>query len=144
MSDYLWLFYALLSALAAALVSVFAKIGLQGIDPNAATVIRALIMAAFLVLIMCLQQNFSEVLNIFSHKKALLFIILSGIAGASSWLFYFLALKYGKVAQVASVDKFSVVLATLIALIFLGETISWVAGLGVGFITLGILLVALG
>ena len=144
MSDYLWLFYALLSALAAALVSVFAKIGLQGIDPNAATVIRALIMAAFLVLIMCLQQNFSEVLNIFSHKKALLFIILSGIAGASSWLFYFLALKYGKVAQVTSVDKFSVVLAAIIAVVFLGEALSWVSAAGVGLITAGIILVALG
>ena len=144
MSGYLWLGYALLSALMAALVSVFGKIGLQGLDANTATAIRAVIMALFLVAVLLLQRNLGHVSEILSNSKAMLFIVLSGVAGALSWLFYFVALKYGKVAQVASVDKFSVVLAAIIAVVFLGEVISWVSAAGVGLITVGIILVALG
>ncbi len=144
MSDYLWLGYALLSALMAALVSVFGKIGLQGLDANTATAIRAVIMALFLVAVLLLQRNLGHVSEILSNSKAMLFIVLSGVAGALSWLFYFVALKYGKVAQVASVDKFSVVLAAIIAVVFFGEVISWVSAAGVGLITVGIILVALG
>lgn len=144
MSGYLWLGYALLSALMAALVSVFGKIGLQGLDANTATAIRAVIMALFLVAVLLLQRNLGHVSEILSNSKAMLFIVLSGVAGALSWLFYFVALKYGKVAQVASVDKFSVVLAAIIAVVFLGEALSWVSAAGVGLITAGIILVALG
>ena len=144
MSDYLWLGYALLSALMAALVSVFGKIGLQGLDANTATAIRAVIMALFLVTVLLMQRNVGHVAEILGNSKAMLFIVLSGVAGALSWLFYFVALKYGKVAQVASVDKFSVVLAAIIAVVFLGETLSWVSAAGVGLITAGIILVALG
>ena len=144
MSDYLWLGYALLSALMAALVSVFGKIGLQGLDANTATAIRAVIMALFLVAVLLVQRNVGHVSEILSNSKAMLFIVLSGVAGALSWLFYFVALKYGKVAQVTSVDKFSVVLAAIIAVVFLGEALSWVSATGVGLITAGIILVALG
>ncbi len=144
MSDYLWLGYALLSALMAALVSVFGKIGLQGLDANTATAIRAVIMALFLVAVLLVQRNVGHVSEILSNSKAMLFIVLSGVAGALSWLFYFVALKYGKVAQVTSVDKFSVVLAAIIAVVFLGEALSWVSAAGVGLITAGIILVALG
>lgn len=144
MSDYLWLGYALLSALMAALVSVFGKIGLQGLDANTATVIRAVIMALFLVGVLLLQRNFGHIGEILGNSKAMLFIVLSGVSGALSWLFYFVALKYGKVAQVASVDKFSVVLAAIIAVVFLGEALSWLSAAGVGLITVGIILVALG
>ena len=144
MSDYLWLGYALLSALMAALVSVFGKIGLQGLDANTATAIRAVIMALFLVGVLLLQRNFDHIGEILGNSKAMLFIVLSGVAGALSWLFYFVALKYGKVAQVASVDKFSVVLAAIIAVVFLGEALSWLSAAGVGLITVGIILVALG
>ena len=144
MSDYLWLGYALLSALMAALVSVFGKIGLQGLDANTATAIRAVIMALFLVAVLLVQRNVGHVSEILGNSKAMLFIVLSGVAGALSWLFYFVALKYGKVAQVTSVDKFSVVLAAIIAVVFLGEALSWVSAAGVGLITAGIILVALG
>ena len=88
MENYLWLIYALLSAVCAALVSVCGKIGLQGLDANTATVIRAVIMALFLVCVMLVQQNFSHVSGILSDKKAMLWIAISGIAGALSWLFY--------------------------------------------------------
>ena len=144
MTEYIWLFYAVLSAIAAALVSVFGKIGLQGLDANTATVIRAVIMALFLTVVLVVQRNFSHISEILSNRRALLFITLSGIAGALSWLFYFVALKYGKVSQVAPVDKLSVVLATVIAVIFLQESLSLTAGAGIGLITIGIVMVALG
>ena len=144
MTEYIWLFYAVLSAIAAALVSVFGKIGPQGLDANTATVIRAVIMALFLTAVLVVQRNFSHISEILSNRRALLFITLSGIAGALSWLFYFVALKYGKVSQVAPVDKLSVVLATVIAVIFLQESLSLTAGAGIGLITIGIVMVALG
>lgn len=144
MSDYLWLIYALLSAVMAAMVSVLGKIGLQGLDANTATVIRSIVMSLFLMAIMAAQRNYSHIMEIISNKKALVFIALSGIAGALSWLFYFVALKYGKVSQVAPVDKLSVVLATIIAVIFLNEHLSLVAMGGIGLITIGVICVALG
>ena len=144
MTEYLWLFYALLSAIMAALVSVFGKIGLQEIDANTATAVRAVIMALFLILVLLFQRNVGHISEILTNRKALLFICLSGIAGALSWLFYFVALKYGKVSQVAPVDKLSVVLATVIAVIFLQESLSLTAGAGIGLITVGIVMVALG
>ena len=144
MENYLWLVYALLSSVCAALVSVFGKIGLQGLDVNAATVIRAVIMALFLICVMFVQRNFSHVSGILTDKKAMLWIAISGIAGAMSWLFYFVALKYGKVSQVAPVDKLSVLLATLIAVVFLHETVSLVSLSGITLITIGIIMVALG
>ena len=144
MENYLWLIYALFSAVCAALVSVCGKIGLQGVDANTATAIRAVIMALFLVVVVMMQKNYSHVAEIFADKKALLWIVLSGIAGALSWLFYFVALKYGKVSQVAPVDKLSVVLATIIAVIFLNESLSILSLSGITLITVGIVLVALG
>lgn len=95
MGDYLWLFYAGLSAVAAALVSIFGKIGLQGLDANTATTVRSVVMALFLIGVMIIQRNFSHLGEVLSNRRALLYIILSGTAGALSWLFYFVALKYG-------------------------------------------------
>jgi transporter family protein len=88
-----WLLYALLSAGSAALVSIFGKVGLQGIDSNAATAVRSIIMAVFLVGVVAVQGHLGSLSTVFADKKALLFIALSGIAGATSWLFYFLALN---------------------------------------------------
>ncbi|WP_410771884.1 EamA family transporter [Fontibacillus sp. BL9] len=139
----LWLIYALLSAVSAALVAIFGKIGLQHIDANAATAIRSVIMALFLIGVVAVQGKFTQLAEIVSQKKALSFIVLSGIAGALSWLFYFLALKYGKVSQVGPIDKLSVVIAVILAFLFLGEKISWTAAAGVVLIAAGALLVAL-
>ncbi|MNM91141.1 EamA-like transporter family protein [compost metagenome] len=138
----LWIIYALLSAVAASLVAIFGKIGLQNIDANAATAIRSVIMALFLIGVVLVQGKFTELGEILSQKKALSFIVLSGIAGALSWLFYFLALKYGKVSQVGPIDKLSVVIAVILAFIFLGERISWINAGGVVLIAVGALLVA--
>ncbi|AJJ61970.1 EamA family transporter [Yersinia aldovae] len=139
-----WLIYALLSALTASLVAIFGKIGLQNLDANTATAVRAVVMALFLVGVVVVQGKFNLVGTILADKKALLFIVLSGVAGALSWLFYFMAIKHGNVSQVAPIDKLSVVFAVILAVILFGEKISLVAGAGVALITAGALLVALG
>ncbi|MDX7997650.1 EamA family transporter [Xenorhabdus sp. Reich] len=139
-----WLIYALLSAFTAALVAIFGKVGLQNLDTNTATAIRAVIMALFLVGVVVLQGKVNLISEVLSNRKALLFILLSGVAGALSWLFYFLAIKHGKVSQVAPIDKLSVVFAVILAVILFGEKISLVAATGVALITVGALMVALG
>lgn len=142
--NYLWLIFGLLSALFASLVAIFGKIGLKGIDTNVATAIRAVIMAAFLIIVVAFQGRLSKVSDVLADKKAILFIVLSGVAGALSWLFYFLALKNGKVQQVAPIDRLSVVFAILLAAIFLGEKVSFYTAIGVLLIAAGSIFVALG
>ncbi|ALS24683.1 MULTISPECIES: EamA family transporter [Paenibacillus] len=140
--SYLWLVFALLSAITAALVSIFGKIGLQSVEANTATAVRAVIMAVFLVAVVAFQGNIGKIPSLFEDKKTLLFIVLSGAAGAASWLFYFWALKLGKVSQVAPVDKLSVVIATIAAVVFLGERLSWISGIGISLIAIGVILIA--
>ncbi len=142
--DYMWLLFALLSAVFAALVALFGKIGLQGIDTNTATAIRAVIMALFLIGVILVQGKFKDISPILQNSKALLFIVLSGIAGALSWLFYFVAIKMGEVSKVVPIDRLSVVFALILALIFLGEHISLKVGIGAALITAGAILIALG
>lgn len=139
-----WLIYALLSALMAALVAIFGKMGLQNLDANTATAIRAVIMALFLVGVVVLQGKLNMVSEVIANRKALMFIVLSGVAGALSWLFYFMAIKNGEVSKVAPIDKLSVVFAVILAVILFGEKISLVGMAGVALIAAGSLLVALG
>ena len=139
-----WLIYALLSAISAAIVAVFGKMGLQHLDANTATAIRAVIMALFLVGVVVVQGKLNLISEIIENRKALFFIALSGIAGALSWLFYFMAIKNGQVSQVAPIDKLSVVFAVIFAVILFGEKISLIAAGGVALITVGALMVALG
>ncbi len=101
-------------------------------------------MALFLVGVVVVQGKLNLVSEILVNRKALLFIVLSGVAGALSWLFYFLAIKNGNVSQVASIDKLSVVFAVILAVILFGEKISLMAAGGVALITVGALMVALG
>jgi Predicted membrane protein len=138
-----WLIYALLSAITAAGVAILGKIGLQQLDANTATAIRAIVMAIFLVGVVVVQGKLNLVSTFLNDKKALLIIALSGIAGALSWLFYFMAIKEGKVSQVAPIDKLSVVFAVVFAAILFGEKISLLAGVGVAMIAVGAILVAL-
>jgi transporter family protein len=139
-----WLIYALLSAVTAALVAIFGKIGLQHLDANTATAIRAVVMALFLVGVVVVQGKLNLVSTVLADRKALLFILLSGVAGALSWLFYFMAIKNGDVSRVAPIDKLSVVFAVILAVILFGEKLSLVAGIGVALISCGALMVALG
>lgn len=138
-----WLFYALLSALMASLVAIFGKIGLQNLDANTATAVRAIVMALFLVAIVIYQGKLAHFIEILAAKKALFFIVLSGIAGALSWLFYFMALKNGNISQVAPIDKLSVVFSVILAVVLLGEKISILGATGVALIAFGALLVAM-
>ncbi|OCG70761.1 hypothetical protein A9G43_07000 [Gilliamella sp. Occ3-1] len=138
-----WLIYALLSAITAASVAILGKIGLQHLDANTATAIRAVVMAIFLVGVVVVQGKLNLINTFFNDKKALLIIALSGIAGALSWLFYFMAIKEGKVSQVAPIDKLSVVFAVVFAVVLFGEKISLLAGVGVAMIAVGAILVAL-
>ncbi|MFH0862860.1 MAG: EamA family transporter [Candidatus Altiarchaeota archaeon] len=142
--EHLWLVFALLSAVTAAFVAVFGKMGLQGVDSTTATAVRGVIMAVFLALVVIWQGKLSEVSSITSNSSAMKYIVLSGIAGALSWLFYFLALKYGKVSQVAPIDRLSVVFAMIFAAIIIGEKVSVKAGLGAALIVAGAIVIALG
>jgi transporter family protein len=144
MTDYLWLIFALLSAATASLVAIFGKIGLQGIDSTTATSVRAVIMAAFLVGVVVIQGKIGHIGEILGNSKALLFIVLSGVAGAVSWIFYFIALKLGKVSQVAPIDRLSMVFAIALAMIFLGEKINLRIGIGAAMMAAGAIIVTLG
>jgi bacterial/archaeal transporter family protein len=142
--DYSWLIFGLLSAFTASLVAIFAKVGLQGVDTNTATAIRAVIMALFLLCIILIQGKFADIKSLFSDNRAMFYILISGVAGALSWLFYFIALKMAKVSQVVPLDRLSIVFALVLAFFFLGEKISLTAGIGAALVAAGIILIALG
>lgn len=134
----LWILFGFLSALFAALVAIFGKIGIKEVDTTLATTVRAVIMAIFLVVVSLSLNKFSLINQI--NSKALTFIILSGIAGALSWLAYFLALKIGPVKGVAVLDRFSVVLVILLSALILKEVITIKNWIGMILITIGLLL----
>ncbi len=136
----LWLVFALLSALFAALVAIFGKIGIEKIDPTLATTLRAVIMFAMLVGIVLFQKKFSGIGAI--DGKAWIFIALSGLAGALSWLFYFRALKLGPVSGVVTIDRLSIAFAVIFAILFLGEKLTLKLALGSVIMIIGALLVA--
>ena len=136
-----WVTLALLSAGFAALVAIFGKMGLQGIDTTLATTLRAVIMAVFLVGVSLALGKFEAVPDF--GKKAGLMIVLSGLAGALSWLFYFSALKAGPASAVAAIDRLSVVFAVILAVIFLSEGFTWKTGLGAILVTGGAILLSL-
>lgn len=139
-----WIFYALLSAIFASLVAIFGKIGLKDIDSNTATAIRAVIMALFLVGLILAQGKYTVAKQIVGQSTPMFYIVLSGLAGALSWLFYFLALKNGKASQIVPIDRLSVVFAIVLAFIFLGEKVSLKTVIGGATIVIGAILVALG
>jgi len=136
-----WQFWALLSACFAALTALFAKVGIENINPDLATFIRTLIIAAVLAGILAASGQFQPPATI--SGRTYLFLLLSGLATGASWLCYFRALKLGDASRVAPVDKLSIVLVAVFAAIFLGEKLSPVNWLGVALCTAGIVLVAL-
>jgi bacterial/archaeal transporter family protein len=136
-----WIILALLSAVFAALVAVFGKIGIKGIDSTLATSVRAVVMAVFLVIV-ALGLGKAKLLHTIEHRT-LLFIVFSGISGALSWLFYFFALKSGPATGVAALDRMSVVFVLILAALFLGEHLTWKTGFGGILITAGAVLMTL-
>lgn len=136
-----WMFYALLSAFFAALVAIFGKIGISKVDSTLATSVRAVVMAVFLVLVSFALGKVKLVSTI--NGKAIIFIIFSGVAGAMSWLFYFFALRTGPAPGVAALDRLSVVFVLILALLFLGEHLTWKTGLGALLVTAGAILMSI-
>lgn len=136
-----WIIFALLAALFAALVAIFGKIGLQNIDSTLATAVRAVIMAAFLAATALLLGKGKLLSSL--DNRALLFISLSGIAGALSWLAYFVALRTGPATAVAALDRLSVVFVLILSILFLSENLTWKNGLGAALITAGAVLMTI-
>jgi transporter family protein len=137
----LWLLYAVLSAVAAAFVGIFGKMGMAKIDSTLATVVRSVIMTAFLVIVGLTMRVWPKLPTL--QGKALLAITLSGIAGAVSWLFYFKAIQVGSVSKVAPIDKLSMPFAVLLAVLLLGDRPSGWNWVGIGLIVGGAFLAAL-
>jgi transporter family protein len=137
-----WTIYAIGSAVFAALVAIFGKIGLKGVDSTLATTVRSVVMAIFLILVSLSFGKFSG-LNSVLGSRTLTFIILSGVAGALSWLCYFVAIKEGPVSGVVALDRLSVVFAIALSAIFLSEALTWKTILGSTAIFGGALLIAL-
>jgi len=139
-----YIILALLSALTASLVAIFGKLGLKNVDPTIATTIRSLIMAGFLVIVSLFLKKFENFsLNLFASKDWLL-IILAGISGALSWLFYFWALKFGPASHVAVIDRLSLVFVILLSALILGEVFNLKVFVGMILIVLGAILIVLG
>jgi transporter family protein len=136
-----WLFWALLSALFAALTAVFAKIGIEHIDSDLATLIRTCILIVPLALFVWLAGKWSNPLQL--SGKTLTFLALSALATGASWICYFRALQLGDASKVAPVDKLSVVLVAIFAFAVLGERPTLREWSGIGLIGAGVVLLAL-
>ena len=131
----MWKYYALLSALFAALTAIFAKIGVKDINSDLATAIRTSIILLITWGIVLFGSHVGEIKDISRH--AWLFLILSGIATGLSWLFYFKALQRGDVSRVAPIDKLSVVITICLSFLFLKEPVSLKVIIGALLITGG-------
>lgn len=136
-----WIFLALFSAITAALVAIFGKMGIDHVDITLATTIRVIIMALLLIMISILSGKF-QLLNTIDNK-ALGYIFLAGISGALSWLAYFLALKLGPASGVAALDRLSVVFVLIFSILFLAEELTLFKLLGAILITIGAILMIL-
>ena len=129
-----WIIYALLSAAFAGLVAIFGKVGIKDIDSTLATTVRSVIMAGFLLITALMLGKVKYLSSI--DNKALLFITLSGIAGALSWLMYFVALRTGPASGVVAV-------VLVFAVLFLAEQLTWKTAMGAGLITVGAILMTI-
>lgn len=136
-----WQFWALLSAVFAALTAVFAKVGVSGINSDFATLIRTVVVIAVLAAIVVATNQWQPLASI--STRTWIFLTLSGLGTGASWLCYFRALKMGDVARVAPIDKLSIVFVALIGVAFLGERLSPLNWLGVVLFGAGIWLVAM-
>ncbi len=135
-----WPFWAVLSAVFAALTAILAKVGVEAVNPNLATFIRTLVIVAAAGLMVAVTGSWQAPSAI--SGRSWLFLVLSGLATGASWFCYFRALKLGDAARVAPIDKLSVVLVAIFSVIFLGEKLALPNWIGVILIAAGALLVA--
>ena len=137
-----WQFWALLSAVFAALTAIFAKVGIEKVNSDFATLLRTLVILVVLSGIVAATGQWQPLHTL--TRRTVVFLVLSGLATGASWICYFRALKIGEAARVAPIDKLSVVLVALFGVSFLGERLSLLNTVGVGLIALGAVLVAIG
>lgn len=137
----MWFVFALLSAFFAALTSILAKIGIEGVDSNLATALRTMVVVAMawgMVFLTHAQNGISEI-----SRKSWIFLILSGLATGASWLCYYKALQMGEASKVVPVDKLSVVITLALAFIFLHENFTTKSLLGCILIGAGTLIMVI-
>lgn len=134
----MWIVFALLSAMFAALTSIFAKIGIDGVNSNLATAVRTVVVVVMSWLMVFITNNQSGLAQI--SKKSWVFLILSGLATGASWLCYYRALQLGKATEVAAVDKLSIVFTLILAFIFLHDTFTVKSLIGCALIATGTIL----
>jgi transporter family protein len=133
-----WLFYALLSAGASAVTAILAKLGVEGVPSTLATAIRSIVIVVvvwLMVFALHEQRSLPEI-----SRRSLMFLVLSGLATGVAWFAYFRALQLGPASLVAPIDKLSLPLTIVLAVLVLGEPISWRVAAGVGLMTVGALL----
>ena len=137
-----WFHWALLSAVFAALTAIFAKIGVQGVDSDLATLVRTAVVIVALAAFVVATGKWTNPLAL--PRRTWLFLGLSGLATGASWVCYFRALQLGAASKVAPVDKLSLVLVAVFAFAFLGERPSFREWGGIGLVAAGVLLLSLG
>jgi bacterial/archaeal transporter family protein len=133
-----WLFYAFVSAVAAAATAILAKVGVEGVPSNLATAIRTIVITAFAWAVVWATGELHAATTI--SRRSVVFLVLSGVATGISWLAYFRALQLAPASRVSPIDKLSLPLTIVLAAVFLGETVSWRLGLGVALMTVGAIL----
>lgn len=136
----MWIIYAVLSAITAAGVAIFAKLGLKQIDPVLATTVRSLMMAGFLVVASLSLKKFDGFSPASWSGREWGLIALAGLSGAASWLCYFMALRSADASRVAAIDRTSLAFVAVFALLFLGEQLRAKAVVGVVLIVAGAIL----
>ena len=137
----MWMLFAILSAVFAALTSILAKVGIDGVNSNLATAIRTLVvvlMAWGMVFLTDAQGGVGSI-----SRKSWIFLILSGLATGASWLFYYKALQIGEASKVVPIDKMSVVITLVLAFVFLHEKVTVKSAIGCVLISAGTLLMVL-
>ena len=137
----LWALFAVLSAVFAALTSILAKIGIENVDSNLATAVRTVVVIAMSWLMVFITNAQSGLTNI--SKKSWIFLILSGLATGASWLCYYKAIQIGEVSKVVPIDKMSVVITLILAVVFLHEDFNAKSIIGAVLITVGTLVMVL-
>ena len=137
----MWALFAVLSAVFAALTSILAKIGIENVDSNLATAIRTVVVVAMSWLMVFITNAQSGLTNI--SKKSWIFLILSGLATGASWLCYYKAIQMGEVSKVVPIDKMSVVITLILAVVFLHEDFNAKNIIGAVLITVGTLVMVL-
>ena len=137
----MWLVFAILSAVFAALTSILAKVGIEGVDSNLATAVRTVVVVAMAWVMVFITNAQSGLLQI--GRKSWIFLILSGIATGASWLCYYKAIQLGDVSKVVPVDKLSVIITLALAFVFLHESFTLKSAIGCVLIGAGTLIMVL-